>query len=150
MYLLNYTCIIHLPIAKMVQPAVFHSCHRAYAGWRPRVRSAQLARIRSTPVGRTQFNCGAYGLRYSRGSGPHPPGGLNSVVARMVCAAAPDRRRTRRTDCHSRSYRQVWRRVGADLHIECDCCANLLIRKRTWHRCKCCLGNVPPAEFGSL
>nr|XP_055048146.1 uncharacterized protein LOC129433555 [Misgurnus anguillicaudatus] len=98
---------------------------RVYAGGKNvmqrRVRYAQLARIRPT-------------------SSPHPPGGFNAVVARLVGAAAPDQPRTRRTDCHSVCNRQVWRRVGADLYSECDCCVNLLIRKRIWHRCKCCLG----------
>ena len=87
-------------------------------------------------------SCGASGLRSSRGSGPHPPGELDSVVARLVCAAAPDRCRNRRTEYHNqkcyRGLAQIWCRSA----YECDCCANLVIRKRIWHRCKCCLGYV--------
>ena len=134
-----------------------------------RVRPAELRRICPAPAGWTKFSCGASGLRNCAVSGPHPQDGLNSVVARPVCGAAPDQARTRRTNsiqlCASslrncpaqlprirsatavrtvidQSYRQVWRKVGADLHNECDCCANQLIRGRIWHRSNCCLGRL--------
>ncbi|CAL8374011.1 unnamed protein product [Gadus morhua 'NCC'] len=55
-------------------------------------------RRRETRRGWTKFSCGASGLRNCAVSGPHPQDGLNSVVARPVCGAAPDQARTRRTN----------------------------------------------------